>query len=81
MEVLGKVACDLAVICYSLDEENQQDLFSFLISTHSRMKLLWMVPGDDCSGTGFLTKVEEALQDCGSTDDQFVFFPLAAALG
>ena len=61
--LLGKVACELAVICYTLDDENQLQLFSFLLRTHSEVKALWMVPGDDCSGTGFLMKVEDALEE------------------
>jgi len=62
IDVLGRVACDLAVICYMLDEENQQQLMSFLLLANSGLKVLWMVPGDDCSGTGFLMKVEDALE-------------------
>ena len=61
--LLGKVACEVAVICYTLDDEDQMQLFSFLLSTHSEVKVLWLVPGDDCSGTGFLMKVEDALEE------------------
>ena len=63
IEVLGKVPCDLAVICYTLDDENQQQLFSFLVRSRSAVKLLWLTPGDDCSGTGFLMKVEDAMEE------------------
>ena len=63
IEVLGKVPCDLAVICYTLDDEEQQSLYSFLVRSRSSIELLWLVPGDDCSGTGFLMKVEDALQE------------------
>jgi hypothetical protein len=62
IEVLGRVACDLAVICYMLDEENQKRLLDFLLVADAGIKELWMVPGDDCSGTGFLMKVEDALE-------------------
>ena len=61
--LLEKVACDLVVVCYTLDDENQLQLFSFLLSTHSEAKVLWMVPGDDCSGSGFLMKVEDAFEE------------------
>ena len=62
IDVLGNVACDLAVICYMLDENDQQRLLRFLLLADSGLKVLWMVPGDDCSGTGFLMKVQEALE-------------------
>ena len=61
--VLRKVPCALAVICYMLDRENQRELLDFLLNTHSRTRTLWMVPGDDCSGTGFLMKVMDALDE------------------
>ena len=61
--VLGRVPCDLAIICYTVDDEDQQQLFGFLIRSRSATKLLWLVPGDDCSGTGFLNKVADAMQE------------------
>lgn len=63
IEVMGKIQCDLVVICDMLDEENQQQLLSFLFRTHSAVRVLWMVPGDDCSGSGFLMTVEDALEE------------------
>jgi len=46
-----------------LDQENQQQLLDFLRRAQSGLKVLWMVPGDDCSSTGFLMKVEDALDE------------------
>jgi len=43
IEVMGKIQCDLVVICDMLDEENQQQLLSFLFRTHSAVRVLWMV--------------------------------------
>ena len=63
VEVLGDVAFDAIVICYMLDQENQQQLLDFLLRAQSAIKVLWMVPGDDCSGAGFLMKVEDALDE------------------
>ena len=61
IQVLGLVPCDLAIICYTLDEADQERLTSALESTHSGVRMLHLAAGDDCSGTGFLRKVEEAL--------------------
>jgi len=63
IEMLGSVACDLVVICYMLNKEDQHQLSRFLLIANSGLKALWMVPGDDCSGTGFLMKVEDALEE------------------
>ena len=63
IEVLGRVACDLVVICYMLNKDDQHQLSRFLLIANSGLKVLWMVPGDDCSGTGFLMKVEDALDE------------------
>ena len=81
IEVLGKVPCDLAAICYTLDEDNQQQLFSFLASSRLGIKLLWMVPGDDCSGTGFLRKVAAALDDRPQFSGDSRSFSFAASPG
>ena len=62
VDVLERVPCDMAIICYTLDEKSQEHLLDFVFHTHSKVRLLWLVPGDDCSGTGFLLKVEEALE-------------------
>ncbi|HVP55092.1 MAG TPA: hypothetical protein VMU45_08865 [Candidatus Eisenbacteria bacterium] len=62
IQVLGLVPFDLVVICYTLDEEDQDMLISAVESWHASVKLLRLAAGDDCSGTGLLRKVEEALQ-------------------
>jgi DNA-binding NtrC family response regulator len=61
VEVLASVPCDLVIICYTLDEENQQQMLDFLNSSRCGVRVLWMVPEDDCYRTGFLKKVEDAL--------------------
>lgn len=63
VEVLGRVPCDLAIICCTLDEENRQQLLNFMLSSHSGVEVLWMVPGDDCSDAGFRTEVGDALEE------------------
>jgi hypothetical protein len=63
IELLSKVPCDLVVICCPLDQEKQQQLTGFLLSMQPGVKVLWMLPGDDCSGTDFLMKVEKALEE------------------
>ena len=60
--VLRKVFCDMAVICYTLDQNNQLQILNFLLAAQSGTKALWMVPSDDHTGTGFLMKVEGALE-------------------
>ncbi len=79
IELLSKVPCDLIVISYTLDQEDQQRLADFLLSMQSGVKVLWMVPGDDCSGTDFLIKVEEALEERPSAPKHMEGFRLAAA--
>ena len=54
---------DLAIICYPLDEVSQQRLLDHLLSGNRGAGVLWMLPGDDCSDTGFLMKVEDALEE------------------
>lgn len=81
IEVLGNVPCDMVIICYSLDNENQQHLLDFLLSWQSSLKVIWMVPGDDCSATGFLVKVEEALDERSQIPDGVGDIQLAASLG
>lgn len=61
IQVLGLVPCDLAIICYTLDDADQQRLVSVLQSRYRGVRFLHVASGDDCSGTGFLRKVEEAL--------------------
>jgi len=77
VELLSRVPCDLVIICYTLDEKEQQQLLDFVLSNHSGAKALWMVPGDDCSGTGFLMKVEDALEVRPPTFDYQDDFQLA----
>ena len=62
VELLARVACDLVIICYTLCDKEQHHLLDFLLRNHFGAKVLWMLPGDDCSGTGFLMKVEDALE-------------------
>ena len=81
IEVLGNVAFDAVVICYMLDQENQQQLLDFLLRAQSGVKVLWMVPGDDCSGTGFLMKVEDALDERPTAPIYMGNFQYAASLG
>jgi DNA-binding NtrC family response regulator len=81
IEVLGNVAFDAVVICYMLDQENQQQLLDFLLRAQSGIKVLWMVPGDDCSGTGFLMKVEDALDERPTAPIYMGNFQYAASLG
>lgn len=61
IQVLGLVACDLVVICYTLDPADREQLVSALANRHTPVRFLQLAAGDDCSGTGFLRKVEEAL--------------------
>lgn len=63
IEILGTVPCHLAAICYTLNEADQQQLQSYLLEAHPSTRIVWMVPGDDCSGTGFLMKIEDALAE------------------
>jgi DNA-binding NtrC family response regulator len=81
IEVLGNVAFDAVVICYMLDEDNQQQLLDFLLRAQSGIKVLWMVPGDDCSGTGFLMKIEDALDERPTAPIYMGNFQYAASLG
>ena len=81
IEVLGDVAFDAVVICYMLGQENQQQLLEFLLRAQSGIKVLWMVPGDDCSGTGFLMKVEDALDERPTAPIYMGNFQYAASLG
>lgn len=79
--LLARVPCDLVLICYTLDDENQQQLSDFLLSTHSDAIALWIDPGDDCSGTGFLMKVEDGLDDGPHTSLSRDDFQLATSFG
>ena len=81
IEVLGDVAFDAIVICYMLDQENQQQMLEFLLTAQSGIKALWMVPGDDCSGSGFLMKVEDALDEQPPAPIYMGNFQYAASLG
>ena len=79
--VLGDVAFDAIVLCYMLDQENQQQMLEFLLTAQSGIKALWMVPGDDCSGSGFLMKVEDALDEQPTAPVYMGNFEYAASLG
>jgi DNA-binding NtrC family response regulator len=80
IEVLGTVPFDLVVICYMLDKQSQQQLMSFLLSAQAGIKVLWMVPGDDCSGTGFLVKVDDALDERPPAPSYMGNFQFASSL-
>jgi DNA-binding NtrC family response regulator len=60
-QVLEFVDCDLAILCYTLDETEQQELTNVLLGRHKTVKVLSVATGDDCCGTGFLREVAEAL--------------------
>ena len=62
IQVLGLVPCDLAIICYTVHEADRKQMVSALKNGHARVKLLLLASGDDCSGTGFLSKVAKALR-------------------
>ncbi len=79
--VLSTVPCDLVLLCYTLDDENQQQLSDFMLSTHSDAKALWIDPGDDCSGTGFLMKVEDGLDVSPHASLYGAEFKLATSFG
>jgi DNA-binding NtrC family response regulator len=79
--VLTKVACELVIICYRLDQQNQQQLLNFLLSSQSGAKSLWMLPSDDGSGTRFLMKVEDALEERPPIPSYLGNLQLAASLG
>jgi len=80
IEVLGKVAFDMVVLCYMLDQANQEQLLDFLLKAQSGLKVLWMVPRDDCSGAGFLMKVEDALDERPPAPAYMGNFQFAASL-
>jgi PleD family two-component response regulator len=61
IQVLGFVPFDLVIICYTLEEAEQQRLVEALRSSSSTIKVTRVAPGDDCSGTAFLRMVEQAL--------------------
>ena len=60
-QVLQFVDCDLAVLCYSLDEIDREQLTTALRARPKTVRVLEVAAGDDCCGAGFLRKVEEAL--------------------
>jgi len=61
-QVLDFVDCDLAILCYTLDQRDRQALTNFLLTRHKAMKVVQVASGDDCSGSGFLRKVEAVLR-------------------
>ena len=60
-QVVGMVPFDLAIICYTLDQADKHRLCAILAGQNSPIKVILVAPGDDCSGTNFLRRVEEAL--------------------
>jgi DNA-binding NtrC family response regulator len=61
-QVLEFVNCDLAILCYTLDDTEHQELTNVLLGRHKTVKVLSVAAGDDCSRSGFLCKVGEALR-------------------
>ena len=62
-QIVGLVPFDLVVLCYTLDQSDQQRLAATLDSQGSAMRVFHVAPGDDCSATSFLRKVEQALAE------------------
>ncbi len=67
IQVLGFVPCELVILCYTLDEADQQQVIKAVQDRGGSVKVLRVAPGDDCSGTGFLRKVEDAFETAAST--------------
>jgi hypothetical protein len=61
-QMLEFVDFSLAVLCYTLDENELQELTNLLLTRHKAIKVLQVAAGDDCCATGFLRKIDEALQ-------------------
>lgn len=81
IEVLGNVSVAMVVICYLLDQANQQQPLSFLLRAYSGVKVLWMVPGDDCSVTGLLMKVEDTLGEPSTSPSHQRNFQFETSVG
>jgi hypothetical protein len=77
LQILDMVPCDLAVICYTFDQADEERLLDALKHRHNNVKILHVAPGDDCSGSGFLRNVEEAL-DASSALTHAVLEPAQA---
>ena len=60
-QVLEFVSCDLAVIGYTLEENEKKRLTNALLGRHNATEVLQVAGGDDCCASGFLSKVEEPL--------------------
>jgi len=61
-QVIGLVPFNLAVICYTWDKADRQQLAESLSGGSLAVKSLCLAQGDDCSGTNLLIKVKEALR-------------------
>jgi hypothetical protein len=61
VQVAGFVPFDLAITCYTWDEDDQHRLAGVLAGQNLPVRMLHLTPGDDCSGTCFMRKVAGAL--------------------
>src|SRR5271157_3289155 len=60
-QVIGLVPFDLAILCYTWESAEQEELIE-LVTTHKfDIRVLQLGPGDDCSATNFLRKVRETI--------------------
>ena len=69
VQVLALVPVEMAILCYTLEADDVKLLTALLQKRHPAIKRLQLAAGDDCSSTGFLRKVAEALQS-PATDSQ-----------
>jgi hypothetical protein len=60
-QVIGMVPFEMAILCYTWDEVDQQRLIGILAEHAPNVRTLQLKPGDDCSATNFLRKVRETL--------------------
>lgn len=66
-QALEFVSCDLAVIGYTLEENEKKGLTNALLGRLNATEVLQVAAGDDCCASGFLSKVEEALHESSLT--------------
>jgi hypothetical protein len=77
--VLSRVSCAALIVCHTLDEENRQAMLALSLSSRFACKSVWLDPGDDRSGTRFLTKVENALDQGPPPNDAYTYDYLKAS--
>ncbi len=61
IQVIGLVPFDLAIVCYSWEAADREQLVQVLANHHISVQAICLAPGDDCSGTNLLRKVKDAL--------------------